>query len=58
MFTGVSETYVVAGTIFIPKGTRLCQAFLLPRYATNFVEVDELDETERGEGAYGSSGVK
>lgn len=58
MFTGVSETHVVAGTIFIPKGTRLCQAFLLPRYATNFVEVDELDETERGEGAYGSSGVK
>lgn len=58
IFTGVSKTYVVAGTIFIPKGTRLCQAFLLPRYATNFVEVDELDETERGEGAYGSSGVK
>ena len=58
MFTGVSETHIVAGTIFIPKGTRLCQAFLLPRYATNFVEVDELDETERGEGAYGSSGVK
>lgn len=58
MFTGVPETHVVAGTIFIPKGTRLCQAFLLPRYATNFVEVDELDETERGEGAYGSSGVK
>lgn len=58
IFTGVAETHVVAGTIFIPKGTRLCQAFLLPRYATNFVEVDELDETERGEGAYGSSGVK
>lgn len=58
IFTGVTETHVVAGTIFIPKGTRLCQAFLLPRYATNFVEVDELDETERGEGAYGSSGVK
>ena len=45
IFTGVTETHVVAGTIFIPKGTRLCQAFLLPRYATNFVEVDELDET-------------
>lgn len=58
IFTGVTETHVVAGTIFIPKGTRLCQAFLLPCYATNFVEVDELDETERGEGAYGSSGVK
>lgn len=57
IFTGVTETHVVAGTIFIPKGTRLCQAFLLPRYATNFVEVDELDETERGTGAYGSSGV-
>lgn len=56
--TGTSDTHVVAGTIFIPKGTRLCQAFLLPRYATNFIEVDELDETERGEGAYGSSGVK
>lgn len=52
------ENLIIAGTIFIPKGTRLCQAFLLPRYATNFVEVDELDETERGEGAYGSSGVK
>lgn len=52
------QNKVVAGTIFIPRGTRLCQAFLLPRYDTDFVEVDELDETERGEGAYGSSGVK
>lgn len=48
---------VVAGTIYIPKGTRLCQTYLLPRFDTEFVEVAELDDTERGSGAYGSSGV-
>lgn len=52
-----ADEYVVAGTLFIPKGTRLCQAFLLPRYDTQFVEVSALGTTERGEGAYGSSGV-
>nr|DAI05802.1 MAG TPA: deoxyuridine 5'-triphosphate nucleotidohydrolase [Herelleviridae sp.] len=54
----VDEQTVIAGTLFIPKGTRLCQAFLLPRYDTQFIEVDKLSDTERGTGAYGSSGVK
>lgn len=43
--------------LHIEKGTRVAQ-MVLNTYATcEFVEVDELSETERGEGGFGSSGV-
>ncbi len=47
-----SETQVVA------KGERVAQLVFLPYAAANFVEVQALSETERGEGGFGSTGRK
>ena len=40
------------------KGERIGQIYLERIIPTEFVEVDELDETERGEGGFGSTGNK
>lgn len=40
----------------ITKGQRYAQATLKPIYVTNFVEVEELTDTERGDGGFGSTG--
>ncbi len=40
----------------ITKDQRICQVKLSKFYYANFVEVDELDKTERGEGRFGSTG--
>lgn len=40
----------------IEVGERIAQAELVPAYRASFEEVDELSITERGEGAYGSTG--
>ena len=45
-----SETQVVN------HGDRIAQLILLPYLNVDFVESDKLDETERGEGGFGSSG--
>lgn len=37
-------------------GDRIGQIIIMPYPEVEFVEVDELSETERGEGSYGSSG--
>jgi dUTP pyrophosphatase len=42
----------------IECGERIAQGVICPVYQANFIEVDELDETERGEGAYNSTGVQ
>ncbi|MFU8688455.1 dUTP diphosphatase [Rossellomorea sp. FS2] len=42
---------------FIPKGDRIAQLVIAPVAHATFTEVDTLDETSRGEGAYGSTGV-
>lgn len=42
----------------IHHGDRICQFTLLPYFNTNLIEVDELSETDRGEGGFGSSGMK
>lgn len=44
--------------IVIQKGEKIAQLILVPIWAGQPVEVDELDETERGDGGFGSSGVK
>lgn len=49
--------YVPTGTLFIPKGTRLCQAYLVEKKEINFVEVDKLPKSDRGNNGYGSSGI-
>jgi len=37
-------------------GERVGQIIILPYPQINFIEVDELSSTERGEGGYGSTG--
>lgn len=51
-------TEVPHGTVFIPKQTRLVQAYLVPKYEVRWEKVDELTDTERGTGGFGSSGSK
>jgi dUTP pyrophosphatase len=46
------------GTYIIRKGDRIAQGVIKPVEQAHFVEVDELDETERGTGGFGSTGVK
>ena len=40
----------------IRHGDRVAQMVVLPYLAVDFTEVEELDETERGEGGFGSTG--
>ena len=41
----------------VKNGDRIAQLIILPVYDTNMEVVDELDETDRGMGGFGSSGV-
>lgn len=45
------------GTYIIRKGDRIAQGVIAPVYRAEFIEVDTLDETERGAGGFGSTGV-
>ncbi len=45
-------------TFTVSDGDRIAQLFFLPVLLADFVEVETLDETERGEGGFGSTGVK
>lgn len=50
--------YVVpAGTFFLPKGTRIAQAYLIDRKDPIWIEVPFLPTSDRGTAGYGSSGV-
>ena len=42
----------------IRRGDRIAQMMFLPVFAANFLPVDELDETARGAGGFGHTGVK
>lgn len=42
----------------IERGDRIAQLMFVPVYCANLIESDELDETERGAGGFGSTGVK
>ena len=42
----------------INPGDRIAQGVLMPAPRAVFIEVEELDETERGTGGFGSSGTK
>ncbi len=41
----------------IVDGERIAQLLIMPCYNVDFNEVDELDETERGDGGFGSTGL-
>ena len=43
-------------TRVVTKGQRIAQLIIIPYIAANFVECDELTNTERGEGGFGSTG--
>ncbi|MDC2863844.1 dUTP diphosphatase [Bacillus sp. BP-3] len=54
---GDPEPY--ASTVYkILKGDRIAQGVIAPCETACFVEVDELSESERGSGGFGSTGVK
>lgn len=40
----------------VPKGQRIAQLMITPYLKPEFVEVEELSETDRGSGGFGSSG--
>ena len=42
----------------VEPGDRVAQFLIMPVIQANFCEVDELDETDRGEGGFGSTGRK
>lgn len=42
----------------VNPGERIAQLVIAPVVQANLIPVEELDETERGEGGYGHSGVK
>lgn len=44
-------------TRIIHHGDRICQFMLLPYFDTTLTEVDNLSETNRGEGGFGSTGT-
>ena len=37
-------------------GDRICQIMIIPHPTVDFIEVEELNNTERGEGGFGSTG--
>jgi dUTP pyrophosphatase len=47
-----------AGKLEINPGDRVCQAILNKVPKANFVKVDKVSESSRGEDGFGSSGVK
>lgn len=48
----------VAFPYIIRKGDRIAQGVIVPVMRANFEVVDELTETERGDGGFGSTGTK
>ncbi|MBJ8022410.1 dUTP diphosphatase [Bacillus cereus] len=44
--------------IKVKKGDRIAQGVITPVLTANFVEVDELSDSERGVGGFGSTGTK
>ena len=42
----------------VNRGDRIAQLMFMPVYAATFIESDTLDETERGAGGFGHTGVR
>lgn len=49
--------HACAGDQLIKAGERVCQLVVVPFATCECVQVDELDETERGDGGFGSTGA-
>jgi dUTP pyrophosphatase len=46
------------GTIHVRKGDRVAQMLIMPVAEATFLQASSLDDTERGEGSFGSTGVR
>lgn len=46
------------GTIHVRKGDRVAQMLIMPVAEATFLQASSLDDTERGTGAFGSTGVR
>lgn len=46
------------GSYVIRKGDRIAQGIIVPVLRANFIVVDQLSETERGAGGFGSTGTR
>lgn len=53
-----SEVKRQPNTYLIRKGDRIAQAVIAPVATATFTQVDELNETERGTGGFGSTGTR
>ena len=53
----IQETLPDHILINIECGERIAQGVICPVYKAEFIQVEELDETERGDGAYNSTGI-
>ncbi|WPS90088.1 deoxyuridine 5'-triphosphate nucleotidohydrolase [Brevibacillus halotolerans] len=49
--------FLPEGSYIIRKGDRVAQGLILPVMQAQFIVADELSETERGAGGFGSTGV-
>lgn len=47
-----------AGTIHVRKGDRVAQLLIVPVAIAHLMQVDTLEESERGQGGFGSTGVR
>lgn len=52
-----TEHYYVMGTYIIRKGDKIAQGVIAPVIQATFEEAEELSESERGAGGFGSTGV-
>lgn len=55
---GIGGNWNAEGTYIIRKGDRIAQAVIAPIVRADFEIVDELTETKRGDGAFGSTGTE
>lgn len=44
-------------TFHVERGDKICQLVIQPVEQANFVEAEELESTDRGEGGFGSTGI-
>ena len=54
----ISHAQLSNKTFVVERGTRIAQMVLCPIIKAKFKEVDNLDDTIRGEGGFGSTGLK
>lgn len=45
-------------TVYLPKGSRVCQMVVVPFVPCDLVKVEKLSGTERGEDGFGSTGIE